>query len=794
MEDVTVDKQGQRPSVLLLLLLLCLVLPAALAWWATAAQRRMVQPGGLDAPREEFSAGRAMTLVQVLAAEPRPLGTPAHARARSWLVEQLEAAGVEVEIQVATVLRPSSRGAVRAAKVHNVLARLAGRPAPDPASPAVLLMAHYDSVPWSPGAGDDASGVACLLETLRALQAGPALTRDVFFLFTDGEEGGLWGARAFVDEHPWAARVGVVVNADARGNTGPSLMFRTSGANLWSVRQLRQAVPAPLATSLSYEVFRLMPNDTDLAVFAQQETPGLDFAFIGNHPRYHSARDTADRLDPFSLQHQGSSLLGLARHLAAADLKPTELTLADRAAIPPGDGVYFNLFGPFLVIYPASWALPLAIGGLALFVLVVVLLGRRGKISLSSILGAAFGVLVAAAVVGGLLYLAGQQILLADPDFQWLPRGTSYEEGAYASALICLLLGLAAGAAALLVRVCGAASLSLGAALLALVPMVAAAWKMPGLSYAVLWPLVGALLVWCLPQVSQSERSPTLLTVSATVAATVAGILLLAPIVPLLLQGLGLSMVWALGVLAVVAFALVAPWVELWTRRWPALLPLLLVVAGIAQLVPLVQARSFDEDTPRATSLAYAVDPKAGKALWLNGDPRLEDSLAGLFAEPVERDEIDNFLNLPRRYPVRGAKAPVEDLAAPEIRLVERQVQDDGQYRVVLQLQSRRQAPVLALAVETLAHLSALRVNGQGVELAEDAFGGGSQWVLQYQGDGGGEVEVELRLQQMHPLELRLVDMTWGLPPVAPPRPAQTMPRPQLWWSDATLVASRAFY
>ena len=98
---------------------------------------------------------------------------------------------------------------------------------------------HYDSVANSPGAGDDASGVAVVLETLRALKTGSPLERDIIVLFADGEENGLDGSRLFVDEHPWAKEVGVVLNFDARGNSGPSIMFETSDGNGWLIDQYR---------------------------------------------------------------------------------------------------------------------------------------------------------------------------------------------------------------------------------------------------------------------------------------------------------------------------------------------------------------------------------------------------------------------------------------------------------------------------------------------------------------------------------------------------------------------------
>ena len=118
---------------------------------------------------------------------------------------------------------------------QNVLARIKGQG--PPGKKALMLCAHYDSVHEGPGASDNAAGVAVVLETLRALKAGPPLERDVIALFTDGEECGLLGSRLFVNEHPWAKEVGIVLNFDARGNSGPSIMFETSDGNGWLISQ-----------------------------------------------------------------------------------------------------------------------------------------------------------------------------------------------------------------------------------------------------------------------------------------------------------------------------------------------------------------------------------------------------------------------------------------------------------------------------------------------------------------------------------------------------------------------------
>ena len=189
--------------------LVALALVASASLWVVRSQRDLVPPAGLDAPAGEFSAARAQEHLRAVAMEPHPIGTKANHAVRDYLLTELREMGLEAQLQKATVLR--SRGAGQrlvGGTVENVLARLPGSSPSAAKHQAVLLTSHYDSVPWSPGAGDDGSGVAAMLETLRALTAGPPLGHDVLFLFSDGEEVGLLGAQAFVDQHPWAGRIG----------------------------------------------------------------------------------------------------------------------------------------------------------------------------------------------------------------------------------------------------------------------------------------------------------------------------------------------------------------------------------------------------------------------------------------------------------------------------------------------------------------------------------------------------------------------------------------------------------
>ena len=185
---------------------------------------------------------------------------------------------------------------------------------------AIIMLAHYDSVPAGPGASDDGAGVGAMLEIARALKAGPAPRHPVIFLLDEGEEAGLLGAVAFVEQSPWAHEVGAAVNLEARGTSGPSLMFETGSHSLWLMPLFARAVPRPLANSLYYAVYRRLPNDTDFSVFRKHGFDGFNFAFIGGVTRYHTPLDNLRHLDPRSLESQGEHALGLVRALANAEL------------------------------------------------------------------------------------------------------------------------------------------------------------------------------------------------------------------------------------------------------------------------------------------------------------------------------------------------------------------------------------------------------------------------------------------------------------------------------------------
>src|SRR5262245_12501236 len=193
---------------------------------AVFAVQRQNPPGAQSAaaPGGEFASGRAMKHIKEIAVRPHPVGSAEHSTVRDYILKELAGLGVNPETQRSLVVTQQRGGSYGSAVIQNLIGRLAGVDGKQ----AGLLACHYDSAPTSPGASDDGSGVAALLEVLRALKSGPPLKNDLLFLFTDAEEIGMLGARAFMDEHPSAREVAVVMNFEARGIGGPAIMFETS--------------------------------------------------------------------------------------------------------------------------------------------------------------------------------------------------------------------------------------------------------------------------------------------------------------------------------------------------------------------------------------------------------------------------------------------------------------------------------------------------------------------------------------------------------------------------------------
>lgn len=361
---------------------------------------------GASGPASEFSATRAeATLARLLGPErPHPVSSAENAAVRDRILKEFAALGVPTQTYRAFTCNPWRRfGFVSCATVTDIIAQvMPGQ------GKVVVMMAHYDSVPAGPGASDDESGVATVLETVRAMKtSGAKSIHPVIALITDGEEAGLLGANAFLQNDALKNRVGVVVNVEARGTTGSSLLFQTSPGDGKLIDLYAAHVPAYATSSLYAEVYKYLPNDTDLTLFIRDGFPSFNFAFADNVRYYHSPFDLRRNLNPATLQMHGDNLLGVT----------TGLEQTQFAALKGGNDIYLSVWNRVLPRMPAVWALPSAIFAF-IAIAIAALIARGEPVSLREKLSSAFMpvvLLIGCGLVGWLLS-AIAQIISGHPD------------------------------------------------------------------------------------------------------------------------------------------------------------------------------------------------------------------------------------------------------------------------------------------------------------------------------------------------------------------------------------------
>ena len=569
----------------------------------TLAAYRTPAPLGPDAPATEFSAARARAVLKELVGSgvPHPIGSAANAIVRDLIVKRLAALGYTPTLQSGFVCNDWGT----CGTPTNIVATLGAVPA---SGDAVLLSAHYDSVPAGPGASDDGAGVAAVLEIARILAAMPAPRHPVVLLLTDGEEGGLLGASLFTREHDLARHVWAAVNMEARGTSGPSLMFETGAANAWLMRLYAAAVLRPITNSLCYVIYKTLPNNTDFTVFKEAAYQGFNLAFIGDVARYHTPLDSWENSSASTLQHQGNNALSAVLALAnSAEVQP-----------PAAESVFFDVFARAVIVWPVKFVLPAALLALAALLLEAAVLFRGGRLNRRQAAWGALGAL-STLLLGGLLSVGSLMLLRAlgkVPPMAALPWIAHPLAMHLASAALALL---AAGAVCTWYqRRAGFWGLWFGGTLLIALLSVSVAAAIPGASFvllltafaAALAPLPAVLAVGSGRESSQNAVEFAVLTPALVLVAV------LLPVLLLLYPALG-APAWPIStVVLCLATTLLLPLLESATdraRRLVILLCALVAVGGIAVtlLLPTYSAR-----WPQRVNVEYWFDADSGRAHW----------------------------------------------------------------------------------------------------------------------------------------------------------------------------------
>jgi len=766
---------------------------AGLAVWICCAALsvfsiRPLAPLPKSAPADAFSSERAVEHLDVLARAPRAVGTAAHEEARAYIVGVLERLGLEVRVHEAeeAVL---IAGNVSSAWTKNVIGRLRGTRG---TGPAVALVAHYDTVPQSPGASDDGSGVVVLLETARALSARARLDADILFVFTDAEEMGLLGARAVVGDGDKAlGDVGVALNFDARGSHGAVAMYDVSAGNGALIEALAEAAPRPITSAFICALAKVLPNDSDVSVFKKAGIPVLGFAYADGLQHYHRATDDTARLDPASVQHGGSYALALATYFAQRPI--------DRLVGP--DVVFFDVLGRAIVRYSIGAARAFACVTLVLLIFIVLTGRRAGRLTLTGLAkGAAtllFGLFASAIAVAATQWGIGRFV-----DFYM--RAARVTLFAWHAVLLSLAVLVTIDSRAL--RKTSARDLAAGAALAWGLLLAVAAVVAPALTAPLEWPL----FFWLAGSSAWLLRMNNARATAALYAGSVPLIVMMSGIVYSVFVATGATMAFAPILLVAFSAPLLLPLlgsVDVRHRSHGALVAVAgsLLLAGVGCMT----AR-YGASDPRADSIVYAFDVDTRSALWITHDERADAWTSQFVPADAIAREAPRFTRSTHRW--RSATAPVVALDSTRIEVLVDE--KDAKWsrsmpfpcrRLTLSVRVPETVRCVHLWDDASAIVSAETVAGEPVRdfvrfspaldetLMRLATGDSSRRVWHMDHCDAGvrhSFEVQLVVRESLPIHLRVVAESSGLPDLQDrPPPRRTPGLVPAGGSDVTLVS-----
>jgi len=590
----------------------CLALGGAA--WASSWHRSMPEPVSAGASETAFSSARAMTTLSEIARRPHPTGSAEHDRVRDRLVEHLQELGLDPQVQLA-ISAVSESGAARTATVRNILARIPG----SASTGAVALVAHYDTAPLSPGAGDDGMGVAMILETVRSLTANVPLRNDVVLALFDADEVGGLGARAFAEHHPWATDIGVAVVADFRASTGPMVLTEAASSNGTPMSHLLSTVaegdPASVTASLFEAVAGRRTVGSLLAPLVEGGVNGLSLTTLAPSATRGQTRDVVELASERTLQHAGNQLGEVLRHLGAADLSPER-----SSAVVEQVYVWSAPFG--LIGYPSAWVPFVSLGLLGLWGLTGLTLRHRG----GGRKGVIVGGVVFALTVGASLALSVkllEAIRGLHPELGRLDPAL-YREAPHLVALAALAFALVSVTYIVARRWYRTDELALGALAIPVLLCLLATWRAPLATPAIQWPLAASLSgAWLSTLVGPARRrSPWVRP--PLFALAVVTVLLGVPSLELLAHVWTFRAAGALGAAFALGFVLLLP-VMGWLvppRAWWA--PATALAAAAILVVTALPSVRGGVDHPTATAMIYLADEPVRARLRLPGDALAE--------------------------------------------------------------------------------------------------------------------------------------------------------------------------
>jgi hypothetical protein len=610
-----------------------------------------MMPQNIEKPENnsQFSTENALKIVKKIAEKPHYIGSTNHNQVANYLVSELKKLGLEVTIQEGFAINEGNI----LAKPKNILAKIKGTTT----NKALMLLAHYDSAPHSKslGASDDASGVATIIESVRAfLESKTAHKNDIIILFSDAEEIGLNGAALFAKQHPWAKNIGLILNFEARGSSGPSYMLmETNNGNAALVDGFAKANPEfPVSNSLMYSIYKMLPNDTDLTVFRENNNiQGLNFAFIDSHFNYHTAQDDFSNLSQTTLAHQASYLMPLLRYFSDVDLLKLKTN---------NDNIYFNT--PFsFVSYPFEWVLPMCCLAFVMFLVLVFFGIAKHVLSIPEIIKGFLPLLLSLFLAGFVVFLGWKAVLKLYPENTEILHGFTYNGHDYLAAFIFLSLTICFFIYEKTANKKAVMSHSIAPIFVWMILNFAIAFSLKGAGFMII-PIVFILIGLAYFIITEKQNWIINLLFS------IPTLIIIVPLIKLFPIGLGLKIVFVAALLTVLCYYLLIAVFGSYSKK--GIWSFVFLLLSITFLIKAHINSGFSPSKAKPNSMVYVLDTNKNKAFWATYDEKLDDwTKFYLGNNPKKFNVLENF-PLFSKYNsgfTYSAEAPIYEISGSQI-------------------------------------------------------------------------------------------------------------------------------
>jgi hypothetical protein len=696
-----------------------------------------------EAPLSEFSTKRALEKVKAMTVKPHFVGSQNHAVVAQYLVKELQNLGLETSLQEGFTM--TEKGTL--VKSKNILAKIKG----SANTKALLLLSHYDSAPhsFSKGASDDASGVATILESVRAfLHTKSKHKNDIIILLSDAEELGLNGAALFVTQHKWAKEVGLVLNFEARGSSGPSYMLmETNQGNAKMVDAFTNGnATYPVSNSLMYSIYKMLPNDTDLTVFRESgKIQGFNFAFIDSHFNYHTMQDSYEHLDPKTLAHQGTYLFPLLKHFSNADL--TNLNSTE-------DKVYFTI--PFaFVSYPFDCILPMLIIAFGL-VLIFMFVGLGKQVLRLDEVIKGFIPFFGALLVSGIVTYVGWKLLLGFyPQYNDILQGFTYNGHDYIYGFVSLTLAICFLFYRNESKRNSEMNQMIAPLFIWLLINIGIYFKLQGAGFLII-PVISSSLM--LGYYVLTQKTNSLLNIILAIPT----LIIVAPFIQMFPIGLGLKILVGSSVLTVLSFMLLLPIFGSFTQK--KLWVTFFFLAAIGLFIKAHQSSDYTYGKAKPNSLDYVLNADTNKAYWATYDTNLDEWTKSYLGEKPKDAKILNTNKLYSKYGSEFtfmANAPIKNVAKPTIEFVKDSTIGNQRYLKIVISPNRK---VNRYDIFSTTKINNFKANGvKSIDLKSNIIAKNTTKLLSYYVVDNIPLTLEFSINFNQKLDLNLVESSFDL-------------------------------